>query len=311
MKNFKLLFSAAVASALIGCSSMDVDDEEALAGNFPADFSDAAYIQLHPELVRVQIKDFVASYNSKLADAAKANGTQAVFDSTKEADVAKYAANTEMLHTIMTTTQLAGFTEADWEKDWAGGTKDSIFASETRRDTLALAIDDSTDADAPTTTIVNFGAKKGAVTGKIDYAEDGVTITAVHGYKKCDKTACSDTVDIEITEKMSFNKKGTKAETDTLKMDTISVPTAGAISAAHMKVLNQLNFYGVDDDLTMLQSVAIDTFAISYQYVMFGRAHGWAYRPCTEAEKANPVKTEVYPATKLYCDDNGQIREIN
>ena len=114
---------------------MDVDDEEALAGNFPADFSDAAYIQLHPELVRVQIKDFVASYNAKLSDAAKANGTQAVFDSTKEADIAKYAANTEMLHTIMTTTQLAGFTEADWEKDWAGGTKDSIFASETRRAT--------------------------------------------------------------------------------------------------------------------------------------------------------------------------------
>ena len=310
MKNFKLLFSAAVASALIGCSSMDVDDEEALAGNFPADFSDAAYIQLHPELVRVQIKDFVASYNSKLADAAKANGTQAAFDSTKEADVAKYADSTEMLHTIMVSTQLGGFTEADWEKDWAGGTKDSVFASETKRDTLALAIDDSTDADAPTVTIVNFGVKKGAVTGKIDYAEDGVTITAVHGYRKCDKTACSDSVDIEITEKMSFNKKGTKAETDTLKMDTISVPTAGAISAAHMKVLNQLNFYGVDDDLTMLQSVAIDTFAISYQYVMFGRAHGWAYRPCTEAEKANPVITETYPVTKLYCDDNGVAREI-
>ena len=311
MKNFKLLFSAAVASALIGCSSMDVDDEEALAGNFPADFSDAAYIQLHPELVRVQIKDFVASYNSKLADAAKANGTQAAFDSTKEADVAKYADSTEMLHTIMVSTQLGGFTEADWEKDWAGGTKDSVFASETKRDTLILAIDDSTDAAAPVVTLVYFGVKKGAVTGKIDYAEDGTTITAVHGYKKCDKTACSDTVDIEITEKMSFNKKGTKAETDTLKMDTISVPTAGAISDAHMKVLNQLNFYGVDDDLTMLQSVAIDTFAISYQYVMFGKAHGWAYRPCTEAEKANPVKTEVYPATKLYCDDNGQIREIN
>ncbi len=290
---------------------MDVDDEEALAGNFPADFSDAAYIQLHPELVRVQIKDFVASYNSKLADAAKANGTQAAFDSTKEADVAKYADSTEMLHTIMVSTQLGGFTEADWEKDWAGGTKDSVFASETKRDTLILAIDDSTDAAAPVVTLVYFGVKKGAVTGKIDYAEDGTTITAVHGYKTCDKTACSDTVDIEITEKMSFNKKGTKAETDTLKMDTISVPTAGAISAAHMKVLNQLNFYGVDDDLTMLQSVAIDTFAISYQYVMFGRAHGWAYRPCTEAEKANPVKTEVYPATKLYCDDNGQIREIN
>jgi len=208
-------------------------------------------------------------------------------------------------------TQLGGFTEADWEKDWAGGTKDSVFASETKRDTLILAIDDSTDAAAPVVTLVYFGVKKGAVTGKIDYAEDGTTITAVHGYKTCDKTACSDTVDIEITEKMSFNKKGTKAETDTLKMDTISVPTAGAISTAHMKVLNQLNFYGVDDDLTMLQSVAIDTFAISYQYVMFGKAHGWAYRACTEAEKANPVKTEVYPATKLYCDDNGQIREIN
>ncbi|MBR4398040.1 MAG: hypothetical protein IKT05_02490 [Fibrobacter sp.] len=311
MKNFKLLFSAAVASALIGCSSMDVDDEEALAGNFPADFSDAAYVQLHPELVRVQIKDFVASYNTKFADAAKAAGNQAMFDSTKEADVAKYAANTEMLHTIMVSTQLGGFTEADWEKDWAGGTKDSIFASETRKDTLILAIDDSTDAAAPTVTLVYFGAKKGAVTGKIDYAEDGTTITAVHGYKKCDKTSCTDSLDVEITEKMSFNKKGTKVETDTLKLDTISVPTEGAISAAHMKVLNQLNFYGVDDDLTMLQSVAIDTFAITYQYVMFGKAHGWAYRACTEAEKANPVKTEVYPAAKLYCDDNGQVREIN
>ena len=88
MKNFKILFSIAVASALVGCSSMAIDDEEILEGNLPADFDVNEYMELHPELKRIQIKDFIAIHNENAEKAAKNAGTAAEFKTAKAADEA-------------------------------------------------------------------------------------------------------------------------------------------------------------------------------------------------------------------------------
>jgi len=324
MKNFKFLLSVAVASAFVACSSMDVDEDEALVGNFPEDFSDATYMSMHPELVRIQIKDYVFDHNDKLASDAKAAGpeAQAAFDSMKTADMTAFEGDTAILHKIMTDPQLAGYDSSDWIRDWGGSesVKDSIFASETKRDTLSLTIDDSTDAAAVKVIKVRFVAEGDSVkTGSIEYDADG-NITKLSGYKyeKVDKewTLVDPALqDIEIVAGMSINSKGIEAKTDTLKMDTIQVTVSaeGSIGADHMKVLKTLNLYDTVNDFDALKAVVIDTFAVSYQYVMYGRDHGWPYRPCTESEKTNlPYDPNVYPAEKLYCaDENGNTHEIN
>ena len=202
MKNFKYLLSAvAVASALVACSSMDVDDNEALAGNFPEGFSDSVYVNLHPELVRVQMKDYVIQHNAKLEE------TDSNFAAIKKAAEASFKEDSlrdvPMLHKILVDPHLGGFTEADWQSD--------------------------------------------------------------------------------------------------------------SLSKQQRSVLNELNLYDIANDYDSLKAVPIDTFAVTYQYVMYGRDHGWAYRRCTETEKANPsYDINVYPATKLYCaDESGITHEIN
>ena len=84
----------------------------------------------------------------------------------------------------------------------------------------------------------------------------------------------------------------------------------GQISTAQLTFLKQFNFYDTLDDLTALTKIPVDTLAISFQYLVFGREHGWAYRKCSDAEKKNPIQAETYPAVKLYCDDDGISREI-
>jgi len=145
MKYLKILFSTVAVSAMVGCSSMDVDDTEALSGNFPSDFDDATYMSLHPELVRLQIKDYVSNYNAKLADSASAAGTeaQAAFEAAVSEDSLAFASlDTSVLRSIMLDSQLGGYTQADWELDWAGGTKDTTIIT-TLRDTVSLSVGDS------------------------------------------------------------------------------------------------------------------------------------------------------------------------
>jgi len=90
----------------------------------------------------------------------------------------------------------------------------------------------------------------------------------------------------------------------------ISVSSDGGIPSDKRKQLLKFNFNDNLDDLTALADVPVDTFAISSQYLMFGKSHGWAYRACTDAEKNNPLQSEVYPMTKLYCADGDLVREI-
>ena len=120
-------------------------------------------------------------------------------------------------------------------------------------------------------------------------------------------------VEIEIKEGMSIDpKKGIASKTDTVGHVIDSVAVSGGLSKNHQKALKSLNLYGTNKDYELLKAVPIDTFAVSYQYVVYGRDYGWAYRRCTAEEVKKPAKTESYPVTKLYCaDETGIAHEIN
>jgi len=190
MKNFKLLFSVAVASALFGCSSMEVEEQEALLGNLPADFSYQEYMELHPELRNLQIKDYVTAHNSSAAVTAEQ----------KAADENAFWANAAQLHDIYVDPYMGGHTEAEWA------------------------------------------------------------------------AAAGDTALIK-------------------------------------KEVKDYNLVDTTGDYQFILANSLDTFAISYQYKLFGQLHYWAYRRCTETEalKPNPIFNDNVKdanwvaATKHYC----------
>ena len=66
MKKSLHLLTALGFFALTACSSLDVNEAEAIEGNYPDDFSAAEYMALHPELRSLQIRDYVKNYNKAL-----------------------------------------------------------------------------------------------------------------------------------------------------------------------------------------------------------------------------------------------------
>ena len=93
-----------------------------------------------------------------------------------------------------------------------------------------------------------------------------------------------------------------------------------------VSALTSFNFVGRADDLQALASIPVDEVAISQQYTVFGKSHGWPYRYCTAAEAANPernpeiIKAQQNKAESVdkfvvdngtYCRDaNGVVRQI-
>ena len=78
-----------------------------------------------------------------------------------------------------------------------------------------------------------------------------------------------------------------------------------AANADIMKDLLEFNLVGVADDFAMLSSFPVDSVAISQQYVVFGRSHGWAYRWCeSEADLAGPGRDPaIVAAQSTRADD--------
>lgn len=76
----------------------------------------------------------------------------------------------------------------------------------------------------------------------------------------------------------------------------------------NLKKLYIYNFVGTNEDLAMLQAVPMDYLAISEQYVMYGRTHGWAYRACSVAENANPTRA-AYAMTIVDAQSVGKKAE--
>ena len=72
-----------------------------------------------------------------------------------------------------------------------------------------------------------------------------------------------------------------------------------AADATIMKDLAEFNFVNVPDDLAALRDFPVDEVAISQQYIVFGRDHGWAYRWCvSEADLAGPVRDPAIEAAQ-------------
>ena len=60
-------------AALMACSSMEVNDAEAVSDNYPSDFNASVYLELHPLLQTMQIMDYVKDKNAQFKASMDAN----------------------------------------------------------------------------------------------------------------------------------------------------------------------------------------------------------------------------------------------
>lgn len=284
MKNsFKYLMLLAVA-ALTACSSMEVDEAEAVEENFPSDFVAAEYMELHPSLRSLQVRDYVDAYNDNLG----------LSKEEIEADTTAFMADTAQLHKIYTEPTLGGYSEELWEESWESYYEDSTSCI-IETDTVSMKLDDLVNDQVLTVYVES-----------ITYDAEGV-ITEIQGYEDSAKTSAVTHV---ISTDLTVAKRGTVTVPDTISCETIQVEISGGLTKDVVRQLKLFSFHDTEKDYEKLLEVPVDTFAISYQYVLFGRSHGWPYRACKDNELDNPIQTETYPVSKLYCADGALIREI-
>lgn len=284
MKNsFKYLMLLAVA-ALTACSSMEVDEAEAVEENFPSDFVAAEYMELHPSLRSLQVRDYVDAYNDNLG----------LSKEEIEADTTAFMADTAQLHKIYTEPTLGGYSEDLWEESWESYYEDSTSCI-IETDTVSMKLDDLVNDQVLTVYVES-----------ITYDAEGV-ITEIQGYEDSAKTSAVTHV---ISTDLTVAKRGTVTVPDTISCETIQVEISGGLTKDVVRQLKLFSFHDTEKDYEKLLEVPVDTFAISYQYVLFGRSHGWPYRACKDDELDNPIQTETYPVSKLYCADGALIREI-
>lgn len=284
------------ALSLAACSSMDVDDSEAVTENFPDDFSGAVYMELHPELVSLQVRNYIVNVNTEAKDDSLLTA-EAI-----KADEEAFTADTAQLHKIYASPYYGGYGEERWQEAIAPvETMERKCKTQSRYTTVNLnqiSGEDTTHIKLldPITFVKDSTdtSKIVSVVGKSDSAATEV-----------DTLVLSDTLVL-----LSGKNRGT-AVVDTVSCDTTYNSTPGSINAQHVKFLMNFNFVNTTKDWEALKAIPIDTFAISLQYVFFGESHGWAYRKCKDSEKKNPVISEEYPVTKRYCADaDGVVREI-
>lgn len=284
MKNsFKYLMLLAVA-ALTACSSMEVDEAEAVEENFPSDFVAAEYMELHPSLRSLQVRDYVDAYNDNLG----------LSKEEIEADTAAFMADTAQLHKIYTEPTLGGYSEELWNESWESYYQDSTSCI-IETDTVSMKLDDLVNDQVLTVYVES-----------ITYDAEGV-ITEIQGYEDSAKTSAVTHV---ISTDLTVAKRGTVTVPDTISCETIQVEISGGLTKDVVRQLKLFSFHDTEKDYEKLLEVPVDTFAISYQYVLFGRSHGWPYRACKDDELDNPIQTETYPVSKFYCADGALIREI-
>lgn len=94
-----------LAGVLGACSSMSVSDP--YAENLPAGFDATTYMNLHPELRTVQIKDYVAAKNTMFKDSVKKAGGD--YDALKAADDALFTADVASLAAICADSFIGGY----------------------------------------------------------------------------------------------------------------------------------------------------------------------------------------------------------
>ena len=281
------------ALSLAACSSLDVDDSEAFTENFPEDFDGAVYMELHPQLVSLQVRNYIVNYNADAKDADSLITAETVV-----ADSLEFIADTAQLHKIYASPYYGGYGEERWQEamEPTMNLKCKMQDRYTMVNLNQISGEDTTHIKLldPITFVKDSTdtSKIVSVVGKADSAATEV-----------DTLVLSDTLVL-----LSGKNRGT-AVPDTVSCDTTYSP--GAVSAPQLKFLAAFNFVNTTKDWEMIKAIPIDTFAISLHYVVFGELNGWAYRKCKDSEKENPVISEEYPVTKRYCADaSGVVREI-
>lgn len=286
MKNSSLFLFALGTVVLTACSSLDVNSTEALKDNYPEDFVAMEYMALHPGLRSLQIQDYVKQYNANLDTGVDVT-----------ADTAAFFSDTSILHQLYVNPNYAGYNEDLWAEDWA-----FVISQKTqcKDDTIMVRVK---PADATPVKVY---------LGSLTYGTDG-SIIQVDGFSDSlmtSESAVSYTID-GINYSIVNQRGSVLTKVDSSSCVVVSDTALGGIPSDKRKQLLKFNFNDNLDDLTALSTVPVDTFAISSQFLMFGKSHGWAYRACTDAEKNNPLQSEIkYPMTKLYCADGELVREI-
>lgn len=267
MHQFILMASAAFLAA---CSSMDIDDDVALSENFPSDFKAEEYLAINPQVRNQSIRQYASKYNANLKDSLGNDAYTALASSDEKA----FTSDTAVLHKIYV--EIGGRSENDWAAAWRP--LDSIV-NDTIRDSAA---------------IVSFSLRDLAEKTNLEVFVDSIVkgadnkIVTIIG--KTDSTAATSTeyaVTTDTTVATGFYIRKTNygdAEILEIKSDTIQIiPTE--LTGADLGYVKTFNFIGVADDYGMALAAPIDTFAVTYHYVLYGKSHGWAYRPCKESER--------------------------
>ena len=282
------LFMALSAVAITACSSMDVSLSEALEGNYPKDFTVEAYLSVHPELAGLQIQDLIKAHNDSLMLESEAIA----------ADTAAFFADTASLHQIYVNPYFAGYSEELWVEDW---TPNVISETVCGLDTTYVTVKPDT-----------LKALK-VWLGEITYDAAG-KIIRVEGFSDSLKTEpVAFDIDGVLNTIVNRSPSNTGTVVDSTDCKVVETRTEGEIPKDKRRRLVNFNFNDNLLDLVELESLLqndLNMDVIALQFIMYGQSHGWAYRICTDEEKNNPVQTETYPAVKLYCDDDGIIREI-
>ncbi len=290
MKYIRLYLTALTAAMMAACSSMEVDDNELYSENFPKDFSDTVYMQLHPELRSIQVRNYVKERNARLKDSLSADAYQALYDS----DTTAFYTDTAKLHEIFVDAQCLNFAEEDWSDIWMEIVSPDVECKQ-KYSFKEVFLDFGTDT-----------AKVFVDSVKTD--ENG-NFTVIYGKKTA---ATEPSQEFAIGETIKYVNKGAVMDSTEI-CDTNNVVIPGALTAIHKSLLADYNLFETQDDLAKLKKVPVDMEAIAYQYVVFGYSHGWTYRKCTKEEKGNPVRPILdakETTSKRYCDDNGVAREI-
>lgn len=289
MKKYGKYLMILTAGLLTACSDMGVNEDKAVAENFPEGFSASEYAELHPALISLQVQDFVAAKNASFTDSVE-----------KAKDSVAFFENKEMVHKIFVDPKLAGFTEADWEDTWM-----DLYI--TAYDTVVTGVD---------TTQIKFettGEKKTVISvyfpTKISLDEEGKTVVSATGYTDSSKTT---EITLTVNDTLTFVTKRGGITADTTR-DITSRPDTipGGFDKNQLRYLSKFNIYGELNDYELLtaEAGAPDLDAAKYQYLAYGKGAGWAYRKCGASEASNPEQDEV-KSDVLYCDDNGIVREI-
>ena len=290
MKHFRLYLITLAALLMAACSSMEVDDDELYVENFPKDFTDSVYMKLHPELQAIQVKQFVKAHNDSLKNQMDADKYQKMLDD----DTTAFVQDTATLHEIFVTPYYVGYSEDDWADAWAPMISVDVSCTQQRtfKEVFLIIGSDTTKVFVDSVQVDSAGNFE-SIYGKAD---------SVKAESK--KFVIGDTIEY-------FNKGTVYDSVEVCDSTTVEQP--GGLSAIHKSLLMSFNMYDKSDDVAVLKKIPIDVKAIIYQYLVYGKLHGWTYRYCNADEKSNPTRPilEVDDTTdKLYCDDNGVAREI-